>query len=75
MVDTVNLRAGWRFDKLVRMDFRDGSQSMDVAVPGQSVERSRNFQGGYDENGYVCIEQDQPLPATIVSLALEFEVN
>ena len=75
MVDTVNIRAGGDFVNMNRLDFRDGGQAMDVAVPSQSEERSWSPRGGYSTEAYLCLEQDQPLPATIVSLGLEFEVN
>lgn len=75
LVDTVNIRAGGDFVNMNRLDFRDGAQSMDVAVPSQSEERSWSPRGGYSPEAYLCLEQDQPLPATIVSLGLEFEVN
>lgn len=75
LVDTVNLRAGRKFDEMVRLDFRNGSQNMDAAVPSQSEERSWSPVGGYSSDGYLCLEQDQPLPATIVALGLEFTVD
>lgn len=75
LVDTVNIRAGGDFVNMNRLDFRDGGQAMDVAVPSQSEERSWSPRGGYSAEAYLCLEQDQPLPATIVSLGLEFEVN
>lgn len=75
LVDTVNLNAGGSFSKMNKLDFRDGGQAMDVAVPAQSEERFWSPRGGYSPEAYLCLEQDQPLPATIVSLGLEFEVN
>lgn len=75
LVDTVNLRAGGKFSDMNRLDFRDGGQNMDIAVPAQSEERLWSPKGGYSTEAYLCLEQDQPLPATIVSLGLEFEVN
>lgn len=75
MVDTVNIRAGGDFVNMNRLDFRDGGQAMDIAVPSQSEERTWSPRGGYSTEAYLCLEQDQPLPATIVSLGLEFEVN
>jgi hypothetical protein len=75
LVDTVNIQTGWAFDKLVRQDFREPGMAMDAAIPGQTVERVVSFPGTYDGDGYVCIQQDLPLPCTIVALAIEFEVN
>lgn len=75
LVDTVNIQTGWSFDKLVRQDFREPGMAMDAAIPGQTVERTMSFPGTYDGDGYVCIQQDLPLPCTIVALAIEFEVN
>jgi hypothetical protein len=75
LVDTVNIQTGWAFDKLVRQDFREPGMAMDTAIPGQTVERTMSFPGTYDGDGYVCIQQDLPLPCTIVALAIEFEVN
>lgn len=58
-----------------KLEFRNGGQNMDDAVPTQSEERTWSPRGGYSTEAYLCIEQDQPLPMTIVSLSLEFEVN
>lgn len=74
-LDTVGFKIGWAFDKLERKEFKDATQNMDEAVPAQTVERNFSFPGNYDGNGYVCIEQDQPLPCTITALAIQFEVN
>lgn len=75
LVDTVNLNAGGSFSSMNKLDFRNGGQAMDIAVPAQTEERTWSPKGGYSTEAYLCLEQDQPLPATIVSLGLEFEVN
>ena len=80
LIDTVGLKVGPTFltsgpRKMERKEFRTSLMPMDTAVPIQTLDIPIDFTAGYDATGYVCIEQDQPLPCTILSAAIEFTVQ
>lgn len=80
LIDTVGVKVGPTFlstgeRKMDRKEFRDATMSMDAAVPIQTRDIEVDFPSGYDTTGYVCIEQDQPLPCTILSAAIEYQVQ
>lgn len=69
---TVGLRVGHSFDTATytmdRQQFRDGSDLMGVAVPLFSGIKKLEASFDYDSDAYVCLEQDQPLPCTVLAL-------
>ena len=74
LMDSVGVKVGPTFTKMDRKEFRYASLNMDEAVPIQSVDLGIDFPGDYEDGAnYVCIEQDQPLPLTILSAAIEFK--
>ena len=75
LMDSVGVKVGPSFVKMDLKEFRNASMAMDAAVPIQTLDLSCDFPGNYDENNYVCIEQAQPLPLTILSAAIEFAIQ
>lgn len=65
---TVGLRVGRDFVTMDAQQFRTASDLMDVAVPLFSGIKPLEFPSDYDTDGYVCLEQAQPLPCTILAL-------
>lgn len=65
---TVGLKVGRDFDNLYRVTFRSASDNTSEAVPTFTGDKEVRWEGGYDSDGYVCWEQDQPLPVTIVAV-------
>lgn len=75
LMDSVGVKLGPSFVKMDLMEFRVATMAMDDAVPIQTLDLSCNFPGDYEDANYVCIEQGQPLPLTILSAAIEFELQ
>ncbi len=75
LLETVGFKIGPSFTNMQREEFRVPGDSMDQGVPAYTGDKVVRFPGPYDTDGYICIEQDQPLPCTIVALGIEFEVN
>lgn len=75
LMDSVGVKVGPSFTKMDLKEFRIATMAMDTAVPIQTLDLSCDFPGDYEEANYVCIEQGQPLPLTILSAAIEFELQ
>lgn len=75
LMDSVGVKLGPSFVKMDLMEFRVATMAMDDAVPIQTLDLPCNFPGDYEDANYVCIEQGQPLPLTILSAAIEFELQ
>lgn len=65
---TVGLRVGRTFDTMDSQQFRGASDLMDAAVPMFSGIKTLTIGSDYDMDGYICLEQNQPLPCTILAL-------
>lgn len=65
---TLGAKAGFNTDNLDEIQFRSGSDPMDSAPPVFSGDKLLEWNGGYDFDGYVTIQQPQPLPMTIVAI-------
>ena len=50
------------------INFREGDDLMDVAPPLFDGDKRVNWQGSYDNDGFIIIEQRQPLPMTIIAV-------
>ncbi len=65
---TVNARVGGSADTLDRIPFRSGADAMDVAIPLFSGDKELEMPTGYDQDAFVVVQQDLPLPMTIVAI-------
>lgn len=75
VLETVGLMVGPSWDKLDRVEFRTASDPMSGPVPPFTGDKSIAFRGDYGDDGYVCVEQNQPLPCTLIALIPELQVN
>lgn len=57
---------GPSFDNLEQMNFRKPSNAMDQAVPLFDGDIESNWPGGYEGQSWVCYQNDQPLPVTLL---------
>ena len=67
-VETVGAKVGPDANNLDRIPFRDSSMPMGSAVPLFSGDKEIFFPSGYDNDARVMVQQDQPLPMTIVAI-------
>lgn len=68
MLASAGLRAGPDFTRLDELVRRQPSDAMDEPLPLFSGDALIEWPSGYETDGYVCVEQSQPLPATVVGL-------
>lgn len=72
---TVGAKAGPDVDHLDEIQFRSGSALMDAPVPLFTGDKIMEWPGGYDFDGYMIVEQDQPLPMTVVALMPQLQTQ
>ena len=65
---TVGVKVGSSETELDRIPFRSSAQRMDVAIPLFSGDKEIEFRGGFDTDGFIVVQQDQPLPLTIIGV-------
>jgi len=65
---TLGAQAGFNTDNLDDIQFRSGSDPMDAPPPIFTGDKLLEWNGGYDFDGYITIQQAQPLPMTIVAI-------
>jgi hypothetical protein len=65
------IKAGPSFDNLTSWPSRDVLDLVGVAEPLRSEELRFPIQPDWNDDGQVCIQQDLPLPLTVLSIALD----
>lgn len=73
--ETVGGKAGPSVDKLDNILFRSSAAPMSAAIPLFSGDKEVFFNGNYDREGHIVIQQDQPLPMTLLGMFPELVVN
>ena len=68
VLNSVGAKIGPSEDNLDLIPFRDASMAMDNPVPLYTGDKFIEFPGGYNDDGFVVVKQDQPLPLTILSI-------
>jgi hypothetical protein len=68
VLNSVGAKIGPSEDNLDLIPFRDASMAMDKPVPLYTGDKFIEFPGGYNDDGFVVVKQDQPLPLTILSI-------
>ncbi len=75
LIESVGVQVGPSFERMDRLEFRKPADPMDRPVPPFTGDKALPFPGGYEEDGFVCLQQDQPLPLTVVAIIPELQVN
>ena len=65
---SVGLKVGTSTSELDVVPFRDSGDAMDTATPLFTGDKTVEFRGGYDDDATIVIQQDQPLPMTILAI-------
>jgi hypothetical protein len=66
--ETVGAEVGNDDQEIDRIYFRDSSMPMDEAVPLFTGDKDIEFPGGYDDDDRIYVQQNQPLPLTVLAL-------
>lgn len=72
---TLGAKAGPDENTLDQLEFRSGSDPMNQPPPLFTGDKLMEWPGGYDFDGYMVIEQDQPLPMTVVAIMPQVTTN
>ncbi len=67
-LDSLGCRVGWRGGQMEDVIFRDGTMPMDQSPDLFTGDKVVSFPKGWDRQASITVEQDQPLPCTIVAL-------
>ena len=65
---TVGVKVGSSETELDRIPFRSSAAAMTKAIPLFTGDKEIEFRGGFDTDGFVVVQQDQPLPLTIIGV-------
>ena len=65
---SVNAKVGPTLSTLDRIPFRSGADEMDRAIPMFTGDKDVEMPAGYDQDGYIIVQQDLPLPMTLVGI-------
>ncbi len=65
---TVGIQVGSQDSELDRIPFRSSADAMDTALPLFTGDKEVEFRGGFDNDGFIVIKQNQPLPATVLAI-------
>ena len=68
VLNSVGAKIGPSETDLDIIPFRDSAMSMDNPVPLYTGDKFIEFPSGYNNDGFVVVKQDQPLPLTILSI-------
>ena len=62
------MKVGSSETELDRIPFRSSAAAMTAAIPLFTGDKEIEFRGGFDTDGFVVVQQDQPLPLTIIGI-------
>ena len=65
---TVGAKIGSSETELDRIPFRSSANAMTAALPLFTGDKEVEFRGGFDSDGFIVVQQDQPLPMTILAI-------
>ena len=65
---TIGAKVGSSETELDRIPFRSSADLMDQNLALFTGDKTIEFRGGYDTDGFIVVQQDQPLPLTIVGI-------
>ena len=73
--NTLGAKIGPSTSELDEVQFRSGSDPMDSSPPLFSGDKTIQFRGSWDQEGFVVVKQDQPLPMHITAIVKRLITN
>jgi len=67
LFETVGIEVGNDSSNIDRIPFRDSSMDMDAAVPLFTGDKEIEFEGGFDDDDRIYVQQSQALPMTVLA--------
>ena len=75
LIGSLGGRMGPSWDVMDRLQMRKGSTAMDGPPDLVSGDVLVSWPGGYETDGYICLEQDQPFPFMVAALIPIFQTQ
>lgn len=72
---TVGCQVGPNYTVFEELLFRPVGLAVNKPIPMYTGDKSVPFLGGYDKDGYVCLQGSQPYPATVLAIVARGETN
>jgi hypothetical protein len=68
LYESIGVEVGPDLNNMEEIPFRSSANPMDQAIPVFTGDKSVEFRGNYETDGYIFVRQTQPLPLTILSI-------
>ena len=68
LYESIGVEVGPSLSNMEEIPFRSSANNMDEAIPVFTGDKSVEFRGNYETDGYIFVRQTQPLPLTILSI-------
>ena len=75
LFESIGVEVGGNLGDMERVPFRKSSDPMDQGLPTFNGDKTVEFRGNYDTDGFIFVRQTQPLPLTVLSLYPDLQTN
>jgi len=75
LFESIGVEVGGNLSDMERVPFRKSSDVMDQGLPTFNGDKTVEFRGNYDTDGFIFVRQTQPLPLTVLSLYPDLQTN
>ena len=65
---TVGIQVGSSESEIDRIPFRSSADDMNTALSLFTGDKELEFRGGFDNDGFIVVKQNQPLPTTVLAI-------
>jgi len=65
---TIGAKVGSSETELDRIPFRTSADEMDQSLGLFTGDKQIEFRSGFDSDGFIVVQQDQPLPLTVIGI-------
>ena len=65
---TVGIQVGSSENEIDRIPFRSSADAMGSALSMFTGDKELEFRGGFDNDGFIVVKQNQPLPTTVLAI-------
>jgi hypothetical protein len=68
LYESIGVEVGENLNNMERIPFRTSADVMDQGLPPFTGDKTVEFRGNYETDGFIFVRQTQPLPLTVLSL-------
>jgi hypothetical protein len=75
LYESIGVEVGENLNNMERIPFRTSADVMDQGLPPFTGDKTVEFRGNYETDGFIFVRQTQPLPLTVLSLYPDLQTN